>query len=135
MRFVLMYRPDRKEDTPMEPQKMAALGKMCEELAKAGVVITSAGLQPSFRGARVRLAQGKLTVTDGPFPETKELIAGINLIQVQSREEAIELARRFISLAGDGETEIRQVFEAADFAAPGGPAESANSCKRPAEIG
>jgi hypothetical protein len=124
MRFVLMYRPDRKEGIPMEPQKMAALGKMCEELAKAGVVITSAGLQPSSRGARVRLTQGKLTVTDGPFPETKELIAGINLIQVPSREEAVELAKRFISLAGDGETEIRQVFEAADFAAQFGPAGS-----------
>jgi hypothetical protein len=120
MRFVLMYRPAQPEGTPMDPQKMMALGKMCEELTKAGVVITSAGLQPSVRGARVRNARGKVSVTDGPFAEAKEVIAGINLVQVASREEAIELAKRFISIAGDGETEIRQVFEATDFAPPGG---------------
>ncbi len=118
MRFVLMYRPEQKEGALTDPAKMMALGKMCEEMTRAGVMITSFGLQPSSRGARVRFRQGKVQVTDGPFTETKELIAGINLIQVNSREEAIELAKRFIAVAGDGETEIRQVFEPADFAAP-----------------
>jgi hypothetical protein len=119
MRFVLMYRPDQKEGTPMDPQKMAALGKLCEEMMKAGVMLTSAGLQPSFKGARVRLAKGKVSVTDGPFAEAKELIAGLNLVEVKSREEAIELAKRFITIAGEGETEIRQVFEASDFVPEG----------------
>ncbi len=115
MRFLLIYRPGKPEGTPMDPQKMMALGKMCEDLTKAGIVITSAGLQPSSRGSRVRNARGQITVTDGPFAEAKELIGGINLIQVGSKEEAIELAKRFLSIAGEGETEIRQVFEPADF--------------------
>jgi hypothetical protein len=115
MRFVLMYRPDRAESTPMDPQKMMALGNLCREMMKAGVVVTSAGLHPSSRGARVRLKSGKVAVMDGPFAETKELIAGINLIEVKTKEEAIELAKRYIAIAGDGETEIRQVFEPSDF--------------------
>ncbi len=84
-------------------------------MAKAGVLVMSAGLQPSAKGARVRLADGEITVTDGPFAEAKEVIAGINLIMAESKEEAIELAKRLIKLAGDGETEIRQVYSASDF--------------------
>lgn len=115
MRFLLMYRPDRAESAPMDPLKMMALGNLCQEMMKAGVVVTSAGLQPSSKGARVRLKNGKTAVTDGPFTEAKELIAGINLIEVKTKEEAIDLAKRFIAIAGDGETEIRQVFEPSDF--------------------
>jgi len=116
MRFLMMYRPDRKEDVPLSPQVMAALAKNCEEMAKAGVLLASEGLQPSAKGARVRLSQGKIAVRDGPFTEAKELVAGVNVIQAKSKEEAIELARRFIQLAGDGEIEVRQVYEASDFA-------------------
>jgi hypothetical protein len=94
MRFVLMYRPDRAESTPMDPQKMMALGNLCQEMMKAGLVLTSAGLQPSSKGARVRLKNGKVAVIDGPFAETKELIAGFNLIEVKTKEEAIELCGR-----------------------------------------
>jgi hypothetical protein len=114
MQFLMMYRPDRNEEVPMSRECMEELGKNCEELAKAGVLVMSAGLQPSAKGARVRLFEGEITVTDGPFTEAKEIIGGINLIQAASREEAIELAKRLIKLAGDGETEIRQVYEAMD---------------------
>jgi hypothetical protein len=115
MQFLMMYRPDRKEDVPLSLECMAELGKNCEEMAKAGVLVMSAGLQPSVKGARVRLADGEITVTDGPFTEAKEIIGGINLIQADSKEQAIELAKRLIKLAGDGETEIRQVYEVSDF--------------------
>jgi hypothetical protein len=115
MRFLMMYRPDRKEDVPLSPECMAELGKNCQEMAEAGVLVMSAGLQPSEKGARVRLSGGEIIVTDGPFTEAKEIIGGINLIEAKSKEEAIELAKRLIKLAGDGETEIRQVYEAADI--------------------
>jgi hypothetical protein len=114
MQFLMLYRPDRKEDVPLSLECMAELGKNCEELATAGVLVMSAGLQPSAKGARVRLSGGEITVTDGPFTEAKEIIGGINLIQADSKEEAIKLAERLIKLAGDGETEIRQVYEAMD---------------------
>jgi hypothetical protein len=115
LRFLMMYRPDREENVPPGPECVAELGKSCQELAEAGVLVMSAGLQPSAKGARIRLAGGEITVTDGPFAEAKEVIGGINLIQADSKKEAIELAKRLIRLAGDGETEIRQVYEAADF--------------------
>lgn len=115
MRFVMVYRPARSENTPFSPDQMAKLGAMCAELGQAGVMVTSEGLQPTAKGACVRLSNGAVTVTDGPFAETKELIAGINVIQVNSKAEAIELAKRFITVAGDGETEVRQVYEASDF--------------------
>src|SRR5262245_57547059 len=109
MQFLLLYRPARPEGTPMPMDKMAQLGAICAEMGQAGVMVTSGGLQPSAKGARVRNAGGKVTVTDGPFTEAKEIIAGFNLIKAASREEAIELAKRFIQIAGDGETEIRQL--------------------------
>jgi hypothetical protein len=115
MRFLMMYRPARAENVPMSMECMMALGKHCEEAAKAGVLVMSAGLQPTEKGAKIRLASGKIKVTDGPFTEAKEWIAGINLIQANSKDEAIEVAKEFIQLAGDGETELRQVFEASDF--------------------
>src|SRR5207237_10162168 len=92
--------------------------KYNEELAKAGVLLDLAGLQPSSKGMRVRFAGGKRTLIDGPFTETKELIAGYWLIQVKSREEAIEWAKRVPAPHGsgqDGQIEVRQLFELADF--------------------
>jgi hypothetical protein len=99
----------------MDPRIMAALGENCDRMKKEGVTLMSEGLHPSSRGARVRFSHGKTIVTDGPFTEAKELIAGINLIQAKSKEEAIELAKRFVTLANEGEIEIRQVYEASDF--------------------
>jgi hypothetical protein len=89
-----------------------------EELAKAGVMLDASGLQPSAKGWRVKYAPGRRTVVDGPFTEAKELIAGYTLIQVKSKEEAMEWARRFPNPAGDGkdaEIEVRQLYELEDF--------------------
>ena len=97
---------------------IAEMGKYNEELAKAGVMLDGAGLQPSSKGVRIRFAGGKRTVIDGPFTETKELIAGYWLIQVKSREEALEWARRIPAPHGEdreGEVEVRQLFELDDF--------------------
>jgi hypothetical protein len=94
---------------------MADMGQFIEQMAKAGVPIATEGCLPSAKGARVRLSNGKLTVTDGPFTESKELIGGFALIQANSKEEAIEWTKRFLEVAGDGESEIRQIAEAEDF--------------------
>jgi hypothetical protein len=97
---------------------LAEMGKFNEELVKAGVMLAGEGLQPSSKGARVRFAGNKRTVMDGPFAETKELIAGFWLWQVKSLEEAIEWVKRCPNpFEGESEIEIRQVFEADDFGA------------------
>jgi uncharacterized protein YndB with AHSA1/START domain len=94
---------------------MAALGQLIEEMAKAGVLLATDGLQPSSKGARVRISGGKFTVTDGPFTETKELIAGYAIVQARSKAEAIELAKRFLTVMGEGESEIRLMHEQAAY--------------------
>jgi hypothetical protein len=94
---------------------MAAMGELIEEMAKAGILLATEGCQPSTKGARVRISGGGFTVTDGPFTETKEVIGGFALFQVKSKEEAIEWTKRFLKLAGDGESEIRQLYEAPAF--------------------
>jgi len=114
------------------------MGKYNEELIKAGVLLAGEGLQPSSKGARVRFAGGKTTVIDGPFSETKELIAGFWMIQVKSKEEAIEWAKRVpfdphgasATTGGVGEIEIRQVFEAADFSPELYPSDAAQEVFR-----
>src|SRR5882724_8439546 len=99
-------------------QLLTEMGKFNEELVKAGVMLAGEGLQPSSKGARVRFSGAKRTVTDGPFAETKELIAGFWLWQVKSKEEAIEWVKRCPNPSpGESEIEIRQVFEAEDFGA------------------
>jgi hypothetical protein len=95
---------------------LEAMGKFNEELVKAGVMLAGEGLQPSSKGARVRFSGSKRTVIDGPFAETKELVAGFWLWQVKSKEEAIEWVKRCPNpMPGDSEIEIRQIFEAEDF--------------------
>jgi hypothetical protein len=118
MRFMMMVRADKNTEAGVLPSEelFAAMGKYNEELVKAGVLLAGEGLQPSAKGARVRFSGGKRTVIDGPFTETKELIAGFWLIEVKSKEEAIEWAMRCPNpLDGEAEIEIRQVFEADDF--------------------
>jgi len=95
---------------------MDEMGKLIEEGMKSGSLLATEGCLPSAKGARVRLSGGKYTVTDGPFTESKELVAGFALIQAKSKEDAIEQTKNFLKVAGDGETEIRQIFDAADFA-------------------
>jgi hypothetical protein len=116
MRFMMLYKPGKESDTPPSAQEMAAVGQLIQEMAKAGVLITTDGLQPSSKGARVRISDGRFTITDGPFTEAKELIAGYAIVQVKSKEEAIEWAKRFLKVMGEGESEIRRMHEPADFA-------------------
>jgi hypothetical protein len=112
MRFLCLYKPGKPEtNAPPSQQEMEAMGKLIGEMTQAGVLLATEGCEPSSKGARVRINSGKFSVTDGPFPETKELIAGFALIQVKSKAEAIEWTKRFLSVAGEGESEIRQVFE------------------------
>jgi hypothetical protein len=120
MRFMVMVRADRNTEAGMMPTEelLAAMGRYNEELVNAGVLLAGEGLHPSSRGARVRFSGDKRTVIDGPFAETKELIAGYWLWQVGSLEEAIEWVKRCPNpLEGESEIEIRQVFEADDFGA------------------
>ncbi len=115
MRFLCLYYPDKPEGAPPSPEKMAEMGKLCEEGMKSGMLLASEGCQPSAKGARIRLSEGKFIVTDGPFTETKELVAGFALIQAKSKEEAIEYTKNFLNHAGDGQTEIRQVYDPSDL--------------------
>ena len=115
MRFMMLVRANADSEAGVLPSReiVAAMGKYNEELIKAGVMLAGEGLQASSKGARISFSGEKRTVTDGPFTETKELIAGYWLIQVKSKEEAIEWASRVPF--EDGEIEIRQVFEDSDF--------------------
>jgi len=121
MRFMIMVRATKESEAGVMPEEklVADMATFHEELAKAGVLLDASGLQPSSKGFRVKYAGGKARVVDGPFAETKELIAGYTIIQVKSREEAREWARRFPSPFGegaDGEIEIRQLYKLEDFA-------------------
>ena len=119
MRFMILLKATKGSETGELPstELMEAMGKYNEELAKAGVLVGGEGLQPSAKGARVRLGAGKRTVIDGPFAETKELLAGFWIFQVKSLEEAVEWVKRVPDPMPGEETEIeiRQIFEAADF--------------------
>src|SRR5258707_10908260 len=111
MKFLTMYKsPER--NTPPSQEEMPKMGKLIEEGFKAGWLVATEGCLPSALGARVRRSGEKFTVTDGPFTEAKELIGGFALIQARSKQEAIEYTKHFLKIAGDGETEIRQVYEA-----------------------
>ncbi len=115
MRFMMLVKADKNSKAGVLPSKelLAEMGKFNEEMMKAGVMLAGEGLHASSKGARITFAGTKRTVTDGPFPETKELLAGFWLIQVRSKQEAIEWASR-VPFA-DGVVEVRQVFEASDF--------------------
>ena len=121
MRFMVMVKASKDSEAGKMPSQelLTAMGKYNEELVKAGVMLAGEGLHPSSKGARVKFSGGKRTVTDGPFAETKELIAGFWLWQVKSKEEAIEWVKRCPNpMPGtESEIEIRQVFEAEDFGA------------------
>ena len=117
MRFMLIVKasPDSEAGVLPTEQELAEMGRFNEEMVNAGIMLAGEGLQASSRGARVNFSGGSRTVVDGPFSEAKELIAGFWMIQVKSKEEAVEWARRVPFQ--DGQIEIRQVFEAEDFGA------------------
>jgi len=129
MRFMVLLKSDQSTEAGLLPNKalLADMGKYNEEMAQAGVLLAGEGLQPSSKGARVRFSGPQRTVFGGPFPEVKDLIAGFWLIQVKSKEEAIEWVKRCPNPlpGGEAEIEIRQVFEASDFPADIFPAEDA----------
>jgi hypothetical protein len=118
MRFMVIVKANKDSEAGVMPSEelLTEMGKFNEELSKAGVLLAGEGLHPSSKGARVKFSGANRTVIDGPFAETKELVAGFWLWQVKSKEEAIEWAKRCPNPTGeDGELEIRQVFEAEDF--------------------
>lgn len=120
MRFMIIVKGNHNTEAGMMPTEalMSAMGRYNEELVKAGVMLDGAGLKPTKQGARVRYAGKKTTVVDGPFSEAKEVVAGYTLIQVKSKAEAIEWARRMPNPMGEGEeaeVEVRQLYELEDF--------------------
>ena len=117
MKFLLTYQGDTS--VPPTPEKMAAIVKFGEEMAAKGVLLMQGGLVRPASGTKLKYEGGKHTVMDGPFPETKELIDGFALVRCNSKQEAIELGQRFMSIAGEGEAEVLQVFDAADMGPPG----------------
>jgi hypothetical protein len=120
MRFMIIVKATKDSEAGVRPSEelFAAMADYHEQLVKAGVLLDASGLQPTSKGWRVRYSGGKRSVVDGPFAESKELVAGYTIIQVKSREEALEWTRRFPnpSIDGkDGEIEVRQLFELEDF--------------------
>jgi hypothetical protein len=113
MKFLMTFVGDSK--TPPSPEKLAELAEFTAEMVASGVVLMHGGLVRPTTGTRVRRSGESFTVTDGPFAETKEVIDGFALVEAGSKEEAIAMARRFTSVAGDGEGEILQVFAAGEF--------------------
>jgi hypothetical protein len=111
MKFLSMYKTAERGVPPTQ-EEMAKMGKLVEEGFKAGWLLATEGCLPSALGARVRSSNGKLSVTDGPFTESKEVVGGFAILRADSKEEAIQLAKDFLQVARDGECEIRQIFEA-----------------------
>ncbi len=106
MRYMTIYKTEETTAPPSQAD-YEKMGRFIQELAQAGVLVTTDGLQHSSQGARVRIQNGNFTVTDGPFTESKELVAGYAIIEVRTKAEAVELTKRFLSLMGKGESEVR----------------------------
>ena len=122
MRFLMLYRPadvaKMEAGVPPSPEEIARMGKLIEEKMKAGVLLATDGCGPTSKGAKVQLSKGKLNVVDGPFAEAKEIIGGFAIMRVSSKQEALKEAREFLELAGDGEVEIREMYDPQDCFPP-----------------
>jgi hypothetical protein len=125
MRFMMIVKADQDYEAglPPNPELIAAIGKLSQDMVKAGVLLDTGGLLPSSKGARVRVSGGKMSVTDGPFAETKEIVGGYAIVEAKSRDEAVELGKQFMEVhvttlgsSYDGECEVRQLFDASDCA-------------------
>ena len=125
MRFLIMHKSNEANEAgvPPTPELIEEMGKFMEEASRAGVLLAAEGVHPSSKGARLEFSGGRRTVTDGPFAEAKELIAGFAIVQVGSKDEAIDWATRFAAVIGDVEIEVRQVVELSDFAGDASPEE------------
>ena len=115
MKFLSIYKSVEKGVPPTQ-EEMSKMGKLIEEGMKAGWLVGTEGCLPSALGARVRLSDGKISVTDGPFTESKEVVGGFAILQANSKAEVIELAKNFLSVVGTGECELRQMYEAPEGA-------------------
>lgn len=120
MKFMLIAHADKRSETgaPPDSRLIAAIGKLTEELRRAGVLVGNGGLAPTSTGAKVRLSGGKVTVTDGPFTEAKEIVGGFAIVNVQSKQEAIDLAKRFYQIHAEilgtsyqATGEVREMFD------------------------
>ncbi|MCK9518331.1 MAG: YciI family protein [Dehalococcoidia bacterium] len=119
MRFMMIYTsPNADHADPPTEEEMEQMGRYIEEVAASGALLMTDGLMPSSSGARVRQEAGNVTVKDGPFTETKELVAGFAIFNLASKDEAIRHAREFLARAGDGQVEIRQMYDEPAFVAP-----------------
>jgi len=122
MKFLCIYKPAKPEGGLPTPEEMATMGAYIEENIKSGVLVSSEGCLPSALGAKVRRTDGKFAVVDGPFTEAKEVVGGLAVINANSKEHAIEITRSFMNVAGDGEVEVRQLYEVPECLAPRVPA-------------
>jgi hypothetical protein len=111
MKFLSIYKAAERNAPPSQ-EEMVKMGKLVEEGMKAGGLLATEGCLPTALGARVRHSNGKVTVTDGPFTEAKEVVGGFAILRANSKEEAIQLAKDFLQVVGEGECELRQIFEA-----------------------
>ena len=111
MRFLCIYKPAKLEGAPPTQEEMDKMGKYIEQSFKEGTLLATEGCLSSALGARVRKTNGQFKVTDGPFTEAKEIVGGFAIINAKSKEDAIRITKDFLNIAGDGETEIRQLYE------------------------
>jgi len=110
MRFLSIYKTVERTSPPTQ-EEMAAMGKLIQEAMEAGWLLSTEGCLPTSLGARVQISSGKVTVTDGPFTEAKEMVGGFAILKANSKEEAIELTKHFLRVVGQGECELRQLYE------------------------
>jgi hypothetical protein len=129
-RFLSIYKTVER-NAPPSPEEMAKMGRLVEDGFKSGFLLATEGCLPTSLGARVRLSQDKFSVTDGPFTEAKEVVAGFAVLNASSKEEAIKLTKDFLQVAGEGECEIRQIFDA-DQGCPGLATDASGRKKEPA---
>lgn len=112
MQFLCIHRAVEKECLAPDPDEFVRMGALIDEMQRAGVLVSTGGCMPSVHGARVRNDGGAMSVTDGPFSESKEVVGGFAILEVPTKEDAVAWTRRFLSVIGDGETEIRALFQA-----------------------
>ncbi len=111
MRYLCIYKSDHESSAPPTPEMMATMGRLIDEMTRAGVLLATEGCKPSALGARVTIDKGTFTVTDGPFAEAKEFVGGLAILTVRSKAEAIDWTKRFLSVVGSGTSEILEINE------------------------
>ncbi len=111
MRFLCLFKSDKPEGTPPSEGEITQMGKFIQESVKSGTLLATEGCLPSALGARIRKTNGSFKVTDGPFTESKEIVGGFALIHTKSKDEAVEFTKTFMKIGGDGEVELRQVYD------------------------